>query len=163
MARQKIHRPGQCLRLPANYPDQFPERCTQGSSLDALEVDTNCYHRDPGLLRLAPGDPVAQRLFTDLFRSCCPVTGQPDWATVFIDYRGKPLEPSALLTYLVSYRHHAGFHEQCVEQIFLDLYALLQPEWLTVSARFLRRGGLDINPWRSTGAYPLLPHRQLRQ
>jgi len=146
-----------------NYPDAFAERCTQGTSLDGLDVDIDCYRCDPDLLRLAPGEPVAERVFTDLFRSCCPVTGQPDWATVFIDYRGRPLDHAALLAYLVSYRHHAGFHEQCVEQIFLDLHDLLQPEWLTVSARFLRRGGLDINPWRSTGSYPLLPQRQLRQ
>ncbi len=84
-----------------------------------------------------------------LLKSNCPVTGQPDWASVYIDYAGAPLDREGLLRYLISFREHAEFHEQCVERIFVDLMAL-GLERLTVAARYLRRGGLDINPVRST-------------
>jgi 7-cyano-7-deazaguanine reductase len=92
---------------------------------------------------------IEETLVTRLFRSNCPVTGQPDWADIQIHYRGKPIDRPSLLAYLVSYRGHRGFHEQCVERIFLDIKARCEPAVLTVYARFTRRGGLDINPWRS--------------
>ena len=99
----------------------------------------------------APGPVVAERLATRLFRSVCPVTGQPDYASVEVRYRGPRIDRASLLRYLVSYRRHAGFHEHCVERIFVDVMAACRCEALTVHARFTRRGGVDINPWRTTG------------
>lgn len=93
---------------------------------------------------------MRETLFTRLFRSCCPVTGQPDWATVCIAYDGPRILHDALLRYLVSYREHQGFHEACVERIHADISRHCGTIELEVSARFTRRGGLDINPVRST-------------
>ena len=87
-------------------------------------------------------------LFSHLLRSNCPVTGQPDWGSVFIRYQGIKPCYSALLAYIISYRRHSGFHEQCVEQMFADIWQHLQPEKLMVYAAYTRRGGLDINPCR---------------
>ena len=101
---------------------------------------------------------------TDLFRSLCPVTGQPDWATVYVGVQGRPIDPRKLAAYLYSFREHAGFHESCVEQMYADLHREIQPQQLTVAARYTRRGGIDINPYRSS-ASPLfeLPGRTVRQ
>ena len=107
---------------------------------------------------------VAEALHSDLLKSNCPVTGQPDWASVRIDYAGPRIDPAGLLRYLVSFRNHAGFHEQCVERIFVDLRARCAPRALSVQARYTRRGGLDINPWRATPGTPApAPGRDLRQ
>jgi 7-cyano-7-deazaguanine reductase len=122
-----------------------------GECLDDIELRVTHYHPDANLLALASGQSVQQQLYTDLFRSRCPVTGQPDWASVQISYSGPPISKASLLQYLVSFRGHSGFHEQCVERIFVDIKARCQPQRLTVYARFLRRGGIDINPFRSTG------------
>ena len=103
----------------------------------------------PELLRADPQHHVAETVHTTLFRSNCPVTGQPDWATVVVDYAGRRIDHPALLAYLISYRDHAGFHEQCVERIWLDLKRRCGCDQLTVHARFTRRGGLDITPLRS--------------
>jgi 7-cyano-7-deazaguanine reductase len=102
-------------------------------------------------------------LHSNLLKSNCPVTGQPDWATLVIEYEGPTIQREGLLAYIVSYREHGDFHEQCVEQIFLDIKAQCKPGQLTVYARYVRRGGLDINPYRSTR--PVLPsnHRTQRQ
>ena len=86
---------------------------------------------------------VRETLHTHLFRSLCPITGQPDWASVMVQYVGRRIPPAALLRYLVSFRNHAAFHETAVEQIFIDLRARCAPEHLTVYARYLRRGGID--------------------
>src|SRR5690606_17562798 len=94
----------------------------------------------------------------------CPVTGQPDWASMRIAYRGPRIERAGLLRYLVSFREHAGFHEQCVERIFVDVLARCRPEALAVEARYTRRGGLDINPWRVLpGTEAPAAARELRQ
>ena len=119
-----------------------------GTSIDAADTGCATWEIDPGLLA-AGGAPVAETLTSDLFRSVCPVTGQPDYASVAIAYRGPRLDRAALLRYLVSYRHHAGFHEHCVERIFVDVKAACRCEALSVYARFTRRGGVDINPFRS--------------
>jgi 7-cyano-7-deazaguanine reductase len=87
---------------------------------------------------------------SDLLKSNCPVTGQPDWASVQIRYRGPRLDRAGLLRYLVSFRRHAEFHEHCVERIFCDLWQRARPEQLSIYARYTRRGGLDINPFRSS-------------
>ena len=93
---------------------------------------------------------VEETLRSDLLKSNCPVTGQPDWASVRIAYRGARIDHAGLLRYLVSFRDHRAFHEQCVERIFVDLLARCRPHSLSVEARYTRRGGLDINPWRAT-------------
>jgi len=103
--------------------------------------------------------PVEETLLSHLLRSNCPVTGQPDWGSVQVAYRGAPIDRAGLLRYLVSFRTHNEFHEQCVERIFVDLMTRCAPERLTVYARYTRRGGLDINPFRSTdpGTTPANP------
>jgi 7-cyano-7-deazaguanine reductase len=126
-----------------------------GVNLDALDADCDRYETDPSLLRKADAGQlfsavVDEVLYTDLFRSLCPVTGQPDWATVTICYRGEQISHEGLLRYLISYRQHQGFHESCVEQIYCDIMQRCDPQSLSVEANFLRRGGLDINPVRSS-------------
>ncbi|PZW71250.1 7-cyano-7-deazaguanine reductase [Pseudomonas sp. URMO17WK12:I1] len=122
-----------------------------GICIDELDVSISNYAApQPELLRCDPARVVEQSLHSHLLKSNCPVTGQPDWGSVVVEYRGAELDPASLLAYLVSFRQHADFHEQCVERIFLDLQKLLQPEYLTVYARYVRRGGLDINPYRTT-------------
>ncbi len=122
----------------------------EGECLDQLDVEIEHYQPAPQLLRTHPGDLITSKLYSHLLKSNCPVTGQPDWASIQIDYRGVPIDKEGLLKYLVSYREHGDFHEQCVEQIFLDIMDHCQPEQLSVYARYIRRGGLDINPFRST-------------
>ncbi len=121
-----------------------------GDCLDRLDVTCDQVAPDIALLQKSDnGEVVTQTLVTRLFRSNCPVTGQPDWATVQIRYMGEAIDQAGLLQYLVGYRTHNAFHEQCVEQIFVDIMRACQPDRLLVYARFTRRGGLDINPWRS--------------
>ncbi|QDH68799.1 NADPH-dependent 7-cyano-7-deazaguanine reductase QueF [Marilutibacter alkalisoli] len=123
----------------------------EGECLDALDIDIEHYGPPRAeLLSADVGRIVDEVLHSDLLKSNCPVTGQPDWATVVIAYRGPKLDRAALLRYLVSFRDHAEFHEQCVERIFTDLLAHAAPQSLSVEARYTRRGGLDINPWRAT-------------
>ncbi len=97
-----------------------------------------------------PEQPVQETVVSHLLRSNCPVTGQPDWGSVQIAYRGAPIDHAGLLRYLVSFRTHNEFHEQCVERIFVDLMQRCAPQQLSVYARYTRRGGLDINPFRSS-------------
>jgi 7-cyano-7-deazaguanine reductase len=119
---------------------------------------------DAGLLSADAGDAVAETLTSALLKSNCPVTGQPDWASLRIAYRGPRIDRAGLLRYLVSFRDHAEFHEQCVERVFVDLLARCRPAALSVEARYTRRGGLDINPWRATpGVSPPPPVRDPRQ
>ncbi len=137
----------------------------EGQSLDRLDVSCDSQTPDPALLRTTNGtDVVEECLFTRLFRSNCPVTGQPDWASIQLRYTGAPIDQAGLLQYLVGYRTHNAFHEQCVEQIFMDVLRTCQPMRLMVYARFTRRGGLDINPWRSNFSTPMPANlRQPRQ
>ena len=126
-----------------------------GESLDALPLAFDRYGDvDTSSLR-ASGHVVSEALRTDLFRSVCPVTGQPDYASVAVAYRGPRIEREGLLRYLVSYRLHPGFHEHCVERIFVDVMRGCRCEALAVHARFTRRGGLDINPFRSNAGAPV--------
>ena len=136
-----------------------------GQSLDAIDADFDHYGPpDAGLLQADAGAEVAEYLSSDLLKSNCPVTGQPDWASVHLRYRGPRIDRTGLLRYLVGFREHAGFHEQCVEQIFLDLLQRCRPAQLSVEARYTRRGGLDINPWRATPGCTAPPAlRDLRQ
>lgn len=121
-----------------------------GRNLDGLAPARFEYQYNPGLLRQAePRQPVSESWHTDLFRSLCPVTGQPDWASILVSYTGQPIMAESLLAYLVSFREHACFHEDAIERIYMDIQQRCQPARLTVSGHFLRRGGLDINPYRS--------------
>lgn len=130
--------------------------------IDDPAVACGHYLPDPGLLSCRGGE-VEQKLCSYRFRSLCPVTGQPDWASFYIHYRGRQICEKSLLQYLVSFRSHAGFHEQCVEQVFVDLMRQCAPASLMVYARFLRRGGLDINPLRSTEVVSFPPLGDPRQ
>ena len=124
-------------------------------SLDLLDVECSRYDApDPTLLAADPASMADEVLHSTLLKSNCPVTGQPDWASIRIAYRGPRIHREGLLRYLVSFREHAGFHEQCVEQVFTDLMARCRPGILSVEARYTRRGGLDINPWRATPGLP---------
>lgn len=132
-----------------------------GRSIDGLEIAIDaCAGPAPELLRCVGdgSDEVEDALATRLFRSRCPVTGQPDWADVLVAWQGPAIDPAGLLRYLVSFREHQGFHEQCVERIFLDILGRCRPASLTVLACFTRRGGIDIAPWRSNDPrHPRLP------
>lgn len=123
--------------------------------LDNLEVVVDTYYPMPDLL-VTEVEPVEETLVSHLLKTNCPVTGQPDWASVFIRYKGNKILHGNLLRYLISFREHQDFHEHCVERIFCDLLRKCKPESLSVYARYTRRGGLDINPFRSTdeGAVP---------
>lgn len=135
-----------------------------GVCIDELEVVIEDYSQpQPELLRCDAERVISESLYSHLLRSNCPVTGQPDWGTVVVEYTGAALDHGSFLRYLVSFRQHADFHEQCVERIFLDLQRLLKPQTLTVYARYLRRGGLDINPYRSTHLVRVDNRRLVRQ
>ena len=142
-----------------------------GTCIDDQVPERFSNHPDATLLRLEQTDTnqenvesIEVELYSHLLRSNCPVTGQPDWGTVFIRYQGKKPCYRNLLAYIISYRQHNGFHEQCVEQIFADIWQILQPEKLMVYATYTRRGGLDINPVRvSDESWMPSPIRLARQ
>lgn len=124
---------------------------TAMTSLDELDIALDHYGPPRAdFIAIDPHASVEETLTSALLKSNCPVTGQPDWARVSIGYRGPRIDREGLLRYLVSFRDHAEFHEQCVERIFVDLLRHARPEALSVEARYTRRGGLDINPWRAT-------------
>lgn len=135
-----------------------------GVCVDDLDVSISSYDRpQPELLRCDESRLVDDALHSHLLKSNCPVTSQPDWGSVAVEYRGAALDHASFLAYIVSFRQHSDFHEQCVERIFMDLKRLLKPEKLTVYARYVRRGGLDINPYRSTETLTLENGRLARQ
>jgi len=125
----------------------------EGTLIDELAIEVDDYGPPQAGYLAADGAKavVEETLVSNLLRSNCPVTGQPDWGSVQIRYRGAPIDQAGLLRYLVSFRNHNEFHEQCVERIFVDVMQRCRPEQLSVYARYTRRGGLDINPYRSTG------------
>lgn len=123
--------------------------------IDDLDISMDKYELDPEVLTLATGAEAGEfegTLVSHLLKSNCPVTGQPDWGSIYIEYKGPHIDEKSLLTYLVSLRNHQDFHEQCVERTFWDIWNRCQPQELTVYARYVRRGGLDINPMRSSNA-----------
>jgi 7-cyano-7-deazaguanine reductase len=133
--------------------DREPIYELDGLSLDRLDVECSRYTPAPDLLMVqAEEAPVTEVLVSNLLKSNCLVTGQPDWGSVQISYSGAPIDQQGLLQYLVSYRNHNEFHEQCVERIFMDIWTRCKPVRLSVYARYTRRGGLDINPFRTS--YP---------
>ena len=157
---------GSAVRVALTRPADFArQRLAEldGESLDGLPIDVTRYDVTPATL-VASGAVVDEALTTDLFRSVCPVTAQPDIASMRIAYRGPKIDRQGLLRYLVSYRRHPGFHEHCVERIFVDVSARCRCERLTVYARFTRRGGIDINPFRTSAGIAAPPNvRTARQ
>lgn len=121
-----------------------------GESLDDLDIECSDYIVKPNLLSIVSDNIVTEVLHSDLLKSNCLVTNQPDWGSVQISYTGRQINKEHLLKYLISFRNHNEFHEQCIERIFMDIMTSCQPSDLTVYGRYTRRGGLDINPIRST-------------
>lgn len=135
-----------------------------GTNIDHLDISCECYTVNASYLSTNT-DWVEETLTSNLLKSNCLVTNQPDWGSILIAYRGKQIKHAGLLKYLVSFRNHNEFHEQCIERVFVDILTHCQPEQLTVYGRYTRRGGLDINPYRSTMAdIDQAPnHRLIRQ
>ncbi len=132
-----------------------------GYCIDNLDIEIDTYSPAPQLLRCEEYPvPVEETLVSNLLKSNCLVTGQPDWASVQIRYFGPAINRESLLRYLISFRNHNEFHEQCVERIFMDIQRMCRPMKLAVYARYTRRGGLDINPWRSNFSTSLPPNRR---
>ena len=152
------------LVLPEQF-DREPVHELDGLSLDRLDIECTHYSPAPELLSAAFGEqPVTEVLTSNLLKSNCLVTGQPDWGSARIAYSGPQIDQGALLRYIVSFRNHTEFHEQCVERIFADIRARCRPTQLSVYARYTRRGGLDINPYRTSHPQALPPNvRTARQ
>jgi 7-cyano-7-deazaguanine reductase len=132
-----------------------------GLLLDRLDIDVDQYTPAPGLLSANHDEAlVEESLVSHLLKSNCLVTGQPDWASVQVHYVGAQIDQEGLLRYLIGFREHNEFHEQCVERIFIDILRQCKPVKLAVYARYTRRGGLDINPWRTN--FSTAPPRNLR-
>lgn len=134
-----------------------------GTCLDTLPLSCSEFVLDASHLHADPTRIVSETINTQLLRSLCPVTHQPDWGSVMLQYKGPAIDHAGFLAYIVSFRNHPDFHEQCVERIFMDTLRQCQPTELTVYARYTRRGGLDINPFRSNVASQPLDVRLFRQ
>lgn len=145
--------------------DQEPVHELDGLSLDRLDIECTDYTPRPELLTATFGEqPVTEVLTSNLLKSNCLVTGQPDWGSVQVRYTGPQIDQGGLLRYIVSFRNHNEFHEQCVERIFMDVWRRCKPSRLAVYARYTRRGGLDINPLRTSHPMALPPNvRTARQ
>lgn len=135
-----------------------------GECIDNQDITIDNYEFSTDYLTNAAGDEIVEEsLVSHLLKSNCLITHQPDWGSVQIQYRGPKINREALLRYLVSFRNHNEFHEQCVERIFNDIMHFCAPETLAVYARYTRRGGLDINPWRSNFPFTPATARLVRQ
>jgi 7-cyano-7-deazaguanine reductase len=142
---------GEQVKVTLFKPTEFPQMQIgnfNALSIDDLDIEVKDYYLEPSNLTVA-GEQVEETLSSDLLKSNCLVTNQPDWGSVFIRYQGQQINHEGLLRYLISFRQHNEFHEQCVERIFCDIMANCKPNKLSVYARYTRRGGLDINPFRS--------------
>ncbi|MFV0680647.1 NADPH-dependent 7-cyano-7-deazaguanine reductase QueF [Ottowia sp.] len=136
--------------------DQQPIHELDGLNLDRLDIE--CTHEQPApelLVAAFDEQPVEETLTSRLLKSNCPVTGQPDWGSLQIRYTGPQIEQGGLLRYIVSFRRHNDFHEHCAERVFTDIWQHCRPTKLVVYARYTRRGGLDINPWRTSHPGPI--------
>ena len=158
---------GEPVEVKLILPEQFSSLQFQefnGTLLDSLDVEIDQYSPNTQYLTVAKNvTRVQETLVSHLLKSNCLITSQPDWASIQIRYEGKAIEHEGLLKYLISFRQHNEFHEQCVERIYNDIMQHCQPDKLTVCARYTRRGGLDINPFRSNYEAPYANHRQARQ
>jgi 7-cyano-7-deazaguanine reductase len=138
------------LVLPQDF-DKEPVHELDGLNLDRLDLECTHYQPAPELLTAQFNEvPVTETLASQLLKSNCLETGQPDWGSVRISYTGPQIDQAGLLQYIVSFRNHNEFHEQCVERIFMDIWRRCKPSKLEVYARYTRRGGVDINPWRTS-------------
>lgn len=141
----------------------FTPSKNEGTLIDSLTPAAVTYDCDDSLLIFAGDETREECLRSNVLRTLCPVTGQPDHAEVTVSYRGRAISHEGLLGYLISLRAHRGFHEQCCELIFSDIMERLKPQILSVTCNFTRRGGIDINPTRVFNCDPLEPLRTLRQ
>lgn len=147
-----------------DYNQTVPVNEWQGVLLDELDIEVSNYQYDPELLKVESDEEASESLYSHLLKSNCLITSQPDWASILIEYKGPKINHESLLKYLISFRNHNEFHEQCVERVFSDIMQYCKPSELTVYARYTRRGGLDINPWRSNVAGKICPNqRHVRQ
>ena len=145
---------------PENF-DKEPVHELDGLNLDRMDIECTHYQPAPELLTAQHDEaPVSETFVSHLLKSNCLVTGQPDWGSVQITYAGAQIDQAGLLQYIVSFRNHNEFHEQCVERIFMDIWTRCKPLKLSVYARYTRRGGLDINPWRTS--HPQSPPPNIR-
>ncbi len=160
-----LHSPVQVQIRSFEHFDQERVGQLEGLCLDRLEIDCPEQALAPHLLQAHQNQtPVEETLVSHLLKSHCAVTGQPDWGSVQITYVGPSIDQAGLLRYLVSFRHHQAFHEHCVERIFMDIWQQCRPQRLQVYARYTRRGGIDINPFRTSYPCPLpAPIRLARQ
>jgi 7-cyano-7-deazaguanine reductase len=131
-----------------------------GTCIDDLDIAIDNYSLNPSILRTESGI-ADELLYSDLLKSNCPITNQPDWGSIQIHYQGPKIDHASLLAYIISYRHHQEFRECCVERIFMDIKRQCQPQQLTVYVCEARRGGLDINPYRSTNPQVKIEHQRL--
>ncbi len=138
--------------LPLHYAKSCLVDEPIGSYLDDIDIEVSHYQPTPELLQVSATQQANEVVYSHLLKTNCPVTDQPDWATVFIEYAGAAIKHESLLAYIISFREHQDYHENSVERLFCDIQKYCQPERLTVYARYTRRGGLDINPLRSS--YP---------
>ena len=152
------------LTLPEDF-DKVKMGEQDGLLIDRLDIEVDNYSPSPELLKANHDDAaVEETLVSHLLKSNCLVTGQPDWGSVQIRYTGPQIDQESLLRYLIGFREHNEFHEQCVERIFTDILRQCKPIKLAVYARYTRRGGLDINPWRANFTTGKLPNlRTARQ
>lgn len=152
---------GAPVQIALTLPDAFAHQKIgelEGLLLDRLDIEVDGYTPDASLLKANHAEALVEETFVShLLKSNCLVTGQPDWGSLQIHYVGAPIDQEGLLRYVIGYREHDEFHEQCVERIFMDILRQCKPQKLAVYARYTRRGGIDINPWRSnfsTGQRP---------
>lgn len=137
--------------------------CFQGENIDnAVDINIEHYNINKELLSVKSENIVKEELYSNLLKSNCLVTNQPDWASIYIKYKGQQIDRRGLLKYIISFRDHNEFHEQCVEHVFTDIMTQCKPEELTVYAKYTRRGGIDINPYRSNMPYNLEDIDQVR-
>lgn len=148
---------------PATDAEKLNIASLPGHCIDDLEVNIIDYEPNPLLLKVDENKEMAGELiYSHLLKTNCPVTDQPDWATVFFEYSGAEINEASLLAYLISFREHQDFHENCVERLFCDIQQYCHPTQLTVCARYTRRGGLDINPFRTNATDSCLAGLALR-
>jgi len=148
--------------LPPEEFDQMTFTPLEGKCLDDIPLATGTYTVAPHFLS-SSGDPLEEKVYSRLLKSNCLATGQPDWGTILVHYLGPRIDHEGLLKYLISYRNHSGFAEHCVEQIYFDILQECRPKKLSILIGYTRRGGLDINPFRSNFENPPTHFRPTRQ
>lgn len=149
--------------LKQNEMSSFKISALPGKNLDDLDIECSDFMPDPKILKIKSQNVVEEELNSDLLKSNCLVTGQPDWGSIYIRYKGFEICHNSLLKFIVSFRNHNEFHEQCVERIFKAIWDECSPHKLLVQAFYTRRGGLDINPARGNGYSQFLDIRTARQ